>query len=124
MTTRTPDRSAGYTLIAPDTAGQLRLLRIGDIELDIDGCQLRVSGTLIPLALKEFALLQALMEHAGRVLSRRELLDAVWGTGYPDANKTVDVHVLRIRRKLRRAGVGEYIRTVRGLGYVFDFEPH
>jgi DNA-binding response OmpR family regulator len=120
----TASQPAGYTLIEPDTAGLLRLLRIGEVELDIDGRQLRIGGDLVHIPLKEFAVLETLMEHAGRVLSRRELLDAVWGSGYPDGNKTVDVHILRLRRKIRRAASGDYIRTVRGLGYVFDFDPH
>lgn len=110
-----------YEPVLPATLGHLRVLRLGGIELEIDGHQLRVDGRPVSIAHKEYQLLELLMSHAGRVLSRRELLDHVWGAGYPDGNKTIDVHILRLRRKLTRDGACP-IRTVRGLGYVFDLD--
>ena len=67
-------------------------------------------------------LLTLLMADAGKVLTRRELLDGAWGEGYPDHNKTLDVHVLRVRKKILKAGssAGECIRTIRSVGYIFD----
>lgn len=112
-----------YTEITPVTLGRLRVLRVADVHLDLDGHQLRVGAHQVPLALKEFQLLATLMGNAGRVLSRRELLDAGWGPAYADHNKTLDVHVLRLRRKLNPLGGPARIRTVRGLGYVFDLQP-
>ncbi|HUY47803.1 MAG TPA: winged helix-turn-helix domain-containing protein [Streptosporangiaceae bacterium] len=66
--------------------------------------------------------LHALLENAGRVLSRREPLDTVWGAGHDDVNKTLDVHIRRLRRKLSAEPAASRIRAVRGIGYVFDIE--
>jgi len=114
------DRSP-YVSVAPSTVGQLRLLTVGPVELNLDGMAVRVAGRPVHMAPKEFELLATLMENAGRLLTRRELLDAVWGEGYPDRNKTLDVHIRRLRRHLE-ADPDAYarMRTVRGLGYVFD----
>jgi two-component system response regulator RegX3 len=98
-----------------------RLLRCNGVELDVDGIRARVDGALIHLPLKEFQLLQTLMESPGRVIARRELIDLVWGPGYADSTNTLDVHILRLRRKLEPAPNSvRRIRTVRRLGYVFD----
>jgi two-component system, OmpR family, response regulator RegX3 len=114
------DRSP-YVSVAPSTVGQLRLLTVGPVELNLDGMAARVGGRSVHMAPKEFELLATLMENAGRLLTRRELLDAVWGEGYPDRNKTLDVHIRRLRRHLEvDPDAYARMRTVRGLGYVFD----
>lgn len=114
------DRSA-YVSVAPQTLGRLRLLTVGPVELNLDGMAVRVAGNSVRMAPKEFELLATLMENAGRLLTRRQLLDAVWGEGYPDRNKTLDVHIRRLRRHLEiDPDAYARMRTVRGLGYVFD----
>lgn len=123
MKTMPRRRADAYETVQPTTIGQLRLLQANGVDLDIDGRQVRVDGTPATLPPKEFALLRALMENAGRVLSRRQLLDAVWGADYPDDNKTLNVHILRVRKKIEADhNHPTRIRTVRGLGYIFDLE--
>ena len=110
-----------YETLHPATIGHLRLLRVNGVALDIDGHRAFADGTEVILARKEYALLRVLLENAGRVLTRRQLLDAVWRPGYADHNKTLEVHVRRLRGKLGPAC--SRIRTVRGIGYVFDINP-
>jgi len=118
---RPPADRSPYVSVAPSTVGQLRLLTVGPVELNLDGMAVRVAGRQVHMAPKEFELLATLMENAGRLLTRRELLDAVWGEGYPDRNKTLDVHIRRLRRHLEvDPDAYARMRTVRGLGYVFD----
>jgi DNA-binding response OmpR family regulator len=94
---------------------------IGDVELDLDGCQFRVCGVLVRPPLKELQVLGVLMDHAGTVLTRQQILDLAWEPGYADRNNTVDVHIKRLRRRIAGCGSStEHIRTVRNLGYVFD----
>ena len=90
--------------------------------MDIDGHRVFADGTEIALSRKEFDLLCVLLQNAGRVVSRRDLLDAVWCPGYPDENKTLEVHIRRLRRKLDPGSSASRIRTVRGIGYIFDVE--
>jgi two-component system, OmpR family, response regulator RegX3 len=112
-----------YVAVAPHTFGRLRLLRVGPVELNLDGMAVRVDGQTLHMAPKEFELLATLMQNAGKLLSRRELLDTVWGEGYPDHNKTLEVHILRLRRHLEPyAEAYARMRTVRGVGYVFDID--
>jgi DNA-binding response OmpR family regulator len=94
-----------------------------DLELDVAAHQVRVGGVPVGLSLKEFRLLAILMAGAGTVQSRRSLLDRIWAPGYPDTNKTLDVHIARLRRKLGVSGLAVPIRTVRSIGYVFDRPP-
>lgn len=116
MTGPAPDP---YTPITPDTVGHLRLLSVGDIDLDIDGRQVHVAGRRVDLTRREFDLLQLLMENAGRVLTRRAILDQLWGAEYPDSNKTLEVHVRRLRLKIDTP-TNAHIRTVRSIGYIVD----
>jgi DNA-binding response OmpR family regulator len=110
-----------YIPVAPATLGRLRLLTVGPVELNLDGMAVRVGGRQVHMAPKEFELLAVLMQNAGRLLTRRQLLDAVWGEGYPDRNKTLDVHIRRLRRHLEADPEAlARMRTVRGLGYVYD----
>lgn len=118
MTTLQPT----YETVQPATAGHLRLLRVNGVDIDLDGQRVFAGVTEIILARKEYDLLRVLIENAGRILTRRELLDAVWRPGYEDRNKTLDVHIRRLRRKLRPAAADSKIRTVRGTGYIFDVE--
>jgi two-component system response regulator RegX3 len=121
VTVTRPSLPAGYEAIAPTTAGHLRVLVIGGVHLDLDGVRTWVDGTQVPLALKEFEVLRELMLNAGRVLTRRQLLDHVWGEGYAETNKTLDVHIKRVRAKIEKDPRHPvHIRTVRGVGYVFD----
>jgi two-component system, OmpR family, response regulator RegX3 len=116
-----PIERSAYVSVAPQTLGRLRLLTVGPVELNLDGMAVRVAGKSVRMAPKEFELLATLMENAGRLLTRRQLLDAVWGEGYPDRNKTLDVHIRRLRRHLEiDPDAYARMRTVRGLGYVFD----
>lgn len=112
-----------YETIQPATIGHLRLLRVGTVGIDLDGRRVFAGGTEVSLAPKEFELLRILLENAGRIVTRRELLDAVWCPGHVDANKTLEVHIRRLRRKLGSPPAPPVIRTVRGSGYIFDVDP-
>lgn len=122
----TMSRAAGkrppYETIHPETIGRLRLLAVNGIGIDLDGHRVFADGNEIVLPRKEYELLRTLLENAGRALTRRELLDRVWGTGYLDRNKTLEVHIRRLRRKIDPQSRSPRIRTVRGLGYVLDVE--
>jgi two-component system phosphate regulon response regulator PhoB len=99
-----------------------RPLAAGGVVLDVARHQVTVAGAPVSLTPKEFELLQALMESAGRVLSREHLLNRVWGYARADEieSRTVDVHVRRLRSKLGAAGAR--IATVKTIGYRFDAE--
>lgn len=96
--------------------------RIGTIEIDDAKHQVRLAGRVVNLTVKEFALLSALMQAKGRVLNREQILEVVWG--YANAvdveSRTVDVHVRRLREKLRDES--HRIVTVKGVGYRFETE--
>ena len=96
------------------------LLQIGDLELDRDRRRVSRAGRDVHLGPTEFRLLEHLMQSAGRVFSRGQLLDGVWGRDVYIDERTVDVHVGRLRRALNRSGAPDPIRTVRGGGYAFD----
>jgi len=102
------------------TASGSRALKTGGLELDPERCQVRVEGHDVPLTATEFRLLEQLMNRPGVVFSRSNLLDSVWGLDRAVTDRTVDVFVMRLRRKLEAAGVcGEYVQSVRGFGYTF-----
>lgn len=96
------------------------LLAAGDIELDRDTRRVRRAGREIHLGPTEFRLLEFLMQNPGRVYSREQLLDGVWGRDVYIDERTVDVHVGRLRKVLNRPRKPDPIRTVRGAGYAFD----
>jgi two-component system phosphate regulon response regulator PhoB len=96
------------------------ILTAGDIELDREKKRVSRSGREISLGPTEFRLLEFLMQSPGRVFSREQLLDGVWGRDVYIDERTVDVHVGRLRKALNRGRVPDPIRTVRGAGYSLD----
>jgi len=106
---------------APDRLADV--LRVSDIELDRAAHQVVRGLREVRLGPTEFRLLEFLMESPGRVLSRSQLLDGVWGRDAYVDERTVDVHVGRLRKALIRGKERDPIRTVRGSGYVFGERP-
>ncbi|MCD7058989.1 phosphate regulon transcriptional regulator PhoB [Pelagibacterium xiamenense] len=96
------------------------ILKAGDIELDRTTHRVRRSGKEVHLGPTEYRLLEYLMGNPGRVYSREQLLDGVWGTDVYVDERTVDVHVGRLRKAINRGRAKDPIRTVRGAGYAFD----
>jgi two-component system, OmpR family, phosphate regulon response regulator PhoB len=96
------------------------LLRAGDIELDRETHRVHRSGREVHLGPTEFRLLEFLMQSPGRVFSREQLLDGVWGQDVYIDERTVDVHVGRLRKAINRGRQSDPIRTVRGAGYSFN----
>jgi len=93
----------------------------GPVRMDVDRHTVAVNGTEIAMPLKEFKLLELLMRNAGRVLTRGQLIDRVWGSDYYGDTKTLDVHVKRLRAKIEPVpGEPRHLVTVRGLGYRFE----
>ncbi|HSC60080.1 MAG TPA: phosphate regulon transcriptional regulator PhoB [Rhizomicrobium sp.] len=95
-------------------------IKIGDLEMDRAAHRVRRGGKDIHLGPTEFKLLDHLIQHPGRVFSREQLLDAVWGSDVYVEARTVDVHVGRLRKALNVEGVRDPIRTVRSAGYALD----
>jgi two-component system phosphate regulon response regulator PhoB len=96
------------------------ILRVGDIELDREKKRISRNDREISLGPTEFRLLEFLMENPGRVYSREQLLDGVWGRDVYIDERTVDVHIGRLRKGLNRPNEPDPIRTVRGSGYSID----
>ena len=96
------------------------VLAAGDIELDREKKRVARAGRDVPLGPTEFRLLEFLMENPGRVFSREQLLDRVWGRDVYIDERTVDVHVGRLRKALNRGRATDPIRTVRGAGYALN----
>src|SRR3989440_8299679 len=96
------------------------VLGAGDLELDREKKRVSRSGREVHLGPTEFRLLEFLMQSPGRVYTREQLLDGVWGRDIYIDERTVDVHVGRLRRALNRGRASDPIRTVRGAGYSFD----
>jgi two-component system response regulator RegX3 len=107
--------------IKEETLDDDGVIDIDGIRLDADRHTLHVQGALVAIPLKEFELLEYLMSNVGRVLTRGQLIDRVWGTDYYGDTKTLDVHIKRLRSKIE-ADPAEpvHLVTVRGLGYRFD----
>jgi two-component system phosphate regulon response regulator PhoB len=102
----------------PDRAATV--LNIGDIELDREKKRVSRNGLPVDLGPTEYRLLEFLMERPGRVFSREQLLDGVWGSDIYIDERTVDVHVGRLRKAINRGQAADPIRTVRGAGYALD----
>src|SRR5436853_574160 len=97
------------------------VLEGGPVRMDIERHVVTVRGETLRLPLKEFELLEMLLRNAGRVLTRMQLIDRVWGADYVGDTKTLDVHVKRLRAKIEADPASpRHIVTVRGLGYKFE----
>ncbi|GAA1809988.1 response regulator transcription factor [Agromyces neolithicus] len=97
------------------------ILEGGRVRMDVDRHTVEVDGTAVPMPLKEFELLELLMRNPGRVLTRGQLIDRVWGSDYFGDTKTLDVHIKRIRSKIEsQPSEPVQLVTVRGLGYRFE----
>ena len=96
------------------------IVSAGVLEIDPDGHRVRGAGREIKLGPTEYRLLHFLMTHADRVYSRAQLLDRVWGANVYVEERTVDVHVRRLRKAITDAGADGYVQTVRGAGYRFS----
>ena len=97
------------------------VMTVSSIRMDIDRHQVAVNGIPVSLPLKEFELLEFLMRNAGRVLTRMQLIDRVWGSDYVGDTKTLDVHIKRLRAKIETDPANPtLIQTVRGLGYKME----
>ena len=93
----------------------------GPVRMDVDRHVVSVGGSVVAMPLKEFELLEILLRNAGRVLTRGQLIDRVWGSDYVGDTKTLDVHVKRLRAKIEPdPAAPKHIVTVRGLGYKFE----
>jgi two-component system response regulator RegX3 len=87
----------------------------------VDRHAVSIAGESISLPLKEFELLEFLVRNTGRVLTRTQLIDRVWGSDYFGDTKTLDVHIKRLRAKIEKDPANPvYIQTIRGLGYKFE----
>jgi two-component system response regulator RegX3 len=96
-------------------------IEAGPVRMDVERHTVTVSGVSMSLPLKEFELLEILLRNAGRVLTRMQLIDRVWGSDYVGDTKTLDVHIKRLRAKVEPdPGNPVHIVTVRGLGYKFE----
>ncbi|GHE11090.1 response regulator transcription factor [Klenkia taihuensis] len=96
-------------------------LSAGPVRMDVERHTVTVDGEVVPLPLKEFDLLELLLRNAGRVLTRGQLIDRVWGSDYVGDTKTLDVHVKRLRAKIEPdPATPKWLVTVRGLGYKFE----
>jgi two-component system response regulator RegX3 len=97
------------------------ILECGPVRMDVDRHVVSVNGGNVPMPLKEFELLEFLLRNAGRVLTRGQLIDRIWGSDYVGDTKTLDVHVKRLRAKIEPSPSDpRYLLTVRGLGYKFE----
>jgi two-component system response regulator RegX3 len=97
------------------------VLEAGPVRMDVERHVVAVDGEPVALPLKEFDLLEFLLRNAGRVLTRHQLIDRVWGSDYVGDTKTLDVHVKRLRAKLEPDPANpKYLVTVRGLGYKLE----
>lgn len=105
------------------TEGALAPVMVGDLELDPVGRKVRRDGTDIPLSPREYGLLEVLMRRAGEAVSKRDLLEQVWGQDFAGDPNVVEVYVGYLRRKIDRPFDREDLRTIRGSGYVLGPAP-
>ncbi len=105
------------------SADSARPVEVGDVLIDPQGHEVRVRGEIVRLPLKEFDLLRVLISNAGRVVTRDDLIEQVWGMDYVGDTKTLDAHIRRLRRKVEtEPSDPQRIVTVRGVGYKYH-EP-
>jgi len=98
------------------------IIQLGNLELDATSHRVRANGNEIRLGPTEYRLLQFLMSHPDRVYSRSQLLDRIWGANVYVEERTVDVHVRRLRKALTDEAADGYIQTIRGAGYRFSVQ--
>jgi len=104
-----------------ETGSTEAVLEAGPVRMDVERHVVAMDGEPVALPLKEFDLLEFLLRNTGRVLTRAQLIDRVWGSDYVGDTKTLDVHVKRLRAKLEPDPANpKFLLTVRGLGYKFD----
>ncbi len=104
-----------------DDSEDLAVLEAGDVRMDVERHTVAVRGAETAMPLKEFELLEVLLRNSGRVLTRGQLIDRVWGADYFGDTKTLDVHIKRIRSKIEKTPSDPtMLVTVRGLGYRFE----
>jgi two-component system response regulator RegX3 len=104
-----------------DSADEGATIEVGPVRMDTDRHIITINGETTAIPLKEFELLEFLMRNAGRVLTRMQLIDRVWGSDYVGDTKTLDVHIKRLRAKIEKDPANpEYIQTVRGMGYKME----
>ena len=113
---------SNYARVVPDASPErlATVLTYGDLELDREKRRVARSGRQIDLGPTEYRLLEFFLEHPGRVFSREQLLDSVWGRDIYIDERTVDVHIGRLRKLLNPGREQDPIRTVRGAGYALD----
>lgn len=105
----------------PDVDDAESILEAGTVQMDVDRHTVTVRGSEVSMPLKEFELLELLLRNAGRVLTRGQLIDRVWGSDYFGDTKTLDVHIKRIRSRIEeKPSDPVMLVTVRGLGYRFE----
>jgi len=108
------------TTTKPVPESNQAVIESGDLKLDCDGRQLYVLGNVVNVTAKEFDLLELLVKHPNKVYSREQLLNLVWGQDYPGDERTVDVHVRRLREKIEpNASDPKYVHTKWGVGYYY-----
>lgn len=108
------------TTIRPAAESSQSVIESGDLRLDCDSRQLYVLGNVVNVTAKEFDLLELLVKHPNKVYSREQLLNLVWGQDYPGDERTVDVHVRRLREKIEpNASDPKYVHTKWGVGYYY-----
>lgn len=106
-----------------EETGDNAIVEVGEIKLDADRHIVTFKGSNIALPLKEFELLEFLMRNAGRVLTRIQIIDRIWGNDYVGDTKTLDVHIKRLRAKFEVDPANpDLIQTVRGLGYKMELK--
>lgn len=97
------------------------VLTAGPVEIDVESHKVKVLGNYVSFPLKEFELLEFLVRNSGRVLTRAQLIDRIWGSDYFGDTKTLDVHIKRLRAKIEKDPANPvFILTIRGLGYKFE----
>ena len=107
--------------VSDHSPGEGGVITAGPVTIDVERHAVSIAGVSISLPLKEFELLEFLVRNSGRVLTRTQLIDRVWGSDYFGDTKTLDVHVKRLRAKIEKDPANPvYIQTIRGLGYKFE----
>jgi two-component system response regulator RegX3 len=104
-----------------NAAAGATVLTAGPVEIDVESHKVKVLGNYVSFPLKEFELLEFLVRNSGRVLTRTQLIDRIWGSDYFGDTKTLDVHIKRLRAKIEKDPANPvFILTIRGLGYKFE----